>query len=138
MRERKINRRRAAEWNVAHFARSRQLLEAQQNLATAFTIDSLTSDWSAPVEIKPPVEFYVVRASEDGGSMGLGEIRIEMYRYFDGSRRSEQFSVQPGEQIGRTATVTDSGTPTTVDFSTNWYPRSAFGRGQNKSQVPFS
>lgn len=123
------------------FARSRQLLEAQQNLATAFTIDSLTSDWSAPVEIKPPVEFYVVRASEDGGSMGLGEIRIEMYRYFDGSRRSEQFSVQPGEQIGRTATVTDSGTPTTVDFSTNWYlvdviadPAAAGGSGLDRDE----
>ena len=103
------------------FARSRQLLEAQQGLATAFTIDSLTSDWSAPVKIKPPVEFYVVRATEDGGSMGLGEIRIEMYRYFDGSRRSEQFTVQPGEQIGRSATMAANGSSTTVDFSTDWY-----------------
>ena len=84
-------------------AASRRL---SRGFAAAFTIDSLTSDWSAPVEIKPPVEFYVVRASEDGGSLGLGEIRIEMYRYFDGSRRSEQFTVQPGEQIGRSATVT--------------------------------
>ena len=73
--------------------------------------------------------------------MGLGEIRIEMYRYFDGSRRSEQFSVQPGEQIGRTATVTDSGTPTTVDFSTNWYlvdviadPAAAGGSGLDRDE----
>ena len=103
------------------FARSRQLLKAQQEFATAFTIESLTSDWSAPIEIKPPVEFYVVRATEDGGSMGLGEIRIEMYRYFNGSRRSEQFTVQPGEQIGRSATVTQNGEVATVDFSTDWY-----------------
>ena len=38
------------------FARSRQLLKAQQEFATAFTIESLTSDWSAPIEIKPPVD----------------------------------------------------------------------------------
>jgi len=103
------------------FARSRQLLKAQQELATAFTIESLTSDWSAPVEIKPPVEFFAVRATEDGGSMGLGEIRIEMYRYVNGSRRSEQFTIQPGEQIGRSATVTQNGEVVTVDFSTDWY-----------------
>ena len=53
--------------------------------------------------------------------MGLGEIRIEMYRYFNGSRRSEQFTVQPGEQIGRSATVTQNGEVATVDFSTDWY-----------------
>ena len=117
------------------FARSRQLLEAQQGLAAAFTVESLTSDWSAPIEIKPPVEFYVVRATEDGGSMGLGEIRIEMYRYFNGSRRSEQFTVQPGEQIGRPATVTGE----QIDFSTDWYlvdviadPAAAGGSGLDR------
>jgi hypothetical protein len=103
------------------FARSRQLLEAQQERARSFTIESLTSDWSSPVEISPPVEFYVVRASEEGGSLGLGEVRVEMYRYFNGSRRSTQFSVQPGEQIGRTITVPGGDRPVAVDFSTDWY-----------------
>jgi len=103
------------------FARSRQLLEAQQDRAKSFTIESLASDWSSPVEIRPPVEFYVVRASEDGGSMGLGEVRVEMYRYFDGSRRSTQFNVQPGEQIGRNVTVPGAGGAVAVDFSTDWY-----------------
>lgn len=103
------------------FARSRQLLEAQQDRAKSFTIESLTSDWSSPVEIRPPVEFYVVRASEDGGSLGLGEVRVEMYRYFDGSRRSTQFNVQPGEQIGRSVTVPGADGAVAVDFSTDWY-----------------
>jgi len=103
------------------FARSRQLLEAQQDRAKSFTIESLTSDWSSPIEIRPPVEFYVVRASEEGGSLGLGEVRVEMYRYFDGSRRSSQFNVQPGEQIGRTITVPGGDGAVAVDFSTDWY-----------------
>jgi hypothetical protein len=103
------------------FARSRQLLEAQQERAKSFTIESLTSDWSSPIEIRPPVEFYVVRASEESGSLGLGEVRVEMYRYFNGSRRSTQFSVQPGERIGRTITVPGGDRPVAVDFSTDWY-----------------
>ncbi|MDB4775916.1 hypothetical protein OAG62_02205 [bacterium] len=103
------------------FARSTPLVEAQQKLATAFTIDSLTSDWSTPVEIKPSVEFYVVSASEEGGSLGLGEAKVEIYRYFDGSHRSTQFDVQPGEQIGRTITVPGGDGAVAVDFSTDWY-----------------
>jgi hypothetical protein len=103
------------------FARSRQLLEAQQDRAKSFTIESLTSDWSSPIEIRPPVEFYVVRASEEGGSLGLGEASIEMYRYYEGSRRSAQFSVQPGERIGRESTVQGGDRGVVIDFSSEWY-----------------
>lgn len=99
------------------FARGRQLLPDQQSLAEPFELPSGESDWSDPVTIDPPVTFFVVQATDGGGSLGLGEVRVQLYRYFEGALRSEQFSVQPGEQIGRMATVDGLG----VDFSTEWY-----------------
>jgi hypothetical protein len=99
------------------FARGRQLLPEQQALAESFEIVSAVSEWSSPVMVAPPVEFFVVRASDGAGSLGMGEARIELYRYEGGARRTEQFTVQPGERIGRKARVGD----TTVDFQTDWY-----------------
>ena len=99
------------------FARGRQLLPDQQGLAESFEIASAVSEWSSPVQVAPPVEFFVVRASDGGGSLGMGEARIELYRYEGGARRTEQFTVQPGERIGRKARVGDS----MVDFQTDWY-----------------
>lgn len=99
------------------FARGRQLLPDQQGLAASFEIASAVSEWSSPVQVAPPVEFFVVRASDGEGSLGMGEARIELYRYEDGARRTEQFTVQPGERIGRKARVGDS----MVDFQTDWY-----------------
>lgn len=99
------------------FARGRQLLPEQQSLAEPFELPSSVSDWSDPVTIDPPVTFFVVQANDDGGSLGFGEIRVQLYRYFEGALRSEQFSVQPGERIGRTANVDG----VSVDFGTDWY-----------------
>ena len=99
------------------FARGRQLLPEQQALAESFEIASAVSDWSTPVMVAPPVEFFVVRASDGAGSLGMGEARIELYRYEGGARRTEQFTVQPGERIGRKARVGDA----MVDFQTDWY-----------------
>jgi hypothetical protein len=99
------------------FARGRQLLPEQEGLAEAFGIPSTTSDWSDPVTIDPPVEFFVVKASDDAGSLGLGEARIELYRYFDGALRAEQITFQPGDRIGLSRTVDGID----VDFTTDWY-----------------
>jgi hypothetical protein len=99
------------------FARGRQLLESQRERSEDFALASLASRWSEPVTIDPPVQFFFVRASEDGGTLGLGEARIEMYRYHDGRQRSARFTVQPGERIGSSSLV-DGGR---VDFETDWY-----------------
>ncbi len=99
------------------FARGRQLLPDQQSLAESFGLSSATSDWSAPVTINPPVEFFAVKASDSSGSLGMGEARFELYSYTDGALRSELFTVEPGERIGRAATVGGR----MVDFTTDWY-----------------
>jgi len=99
------------------FARGRQLLPDQQSLAESFGLSSANSDWSDPVTINPPVEFFVVKARDEGGDLGMGEARFELYRYADGALRTEQFTVQPGERIGRSATVDGA----VIDFATDWY-----------------
>ena len=99
------------------FARGRQLLEEQMDLEDSFEVASAVSGWSKPVTVAPPVEFFVIRANDRDGSMGLGEARVELYRYENGARRSQQFSVQPGERIGRSVVVGGE----TVDFETDWY-----------------
>ena len=99
------------------FARGRQLLKEQRPLSEQFAIASVSSDWSAPVTIDPPVQFFFVRASEDGGTLGLGEARIELYRYHDGKQRTARFTLQPGERIGESAVLGG----VMVDFTTDWY-----------------
>ncbi len=99
------------------FARGRQLLPEQQSLADSFGLPSASSAWSAPVTINPPVEFFAVKARDASGTLGMGEARFELYRYADGALRTEQFTVEPGERIGRAATVDG----VLVDFATDWY-----------------
>ena len=99
------------------FARGRQLLKDQRHLSEQFAIASVKSDWSEPVVIDPPVQFFFVRASEDGGTLGLGEARIELYRYHDGRQRTARFTLQPGERIGESAVLGG----VDVDFTTDWY-----------------
>ena len=59
----------------------------------------------------------VIRANDEKGSMGLGEARVELYRYENGARRTQQFTVQPGERIGRMVNIGGD----QVDFQTDWY-----------------
>ena len=99
------------------FGRGSLLLKEQAKLADEFTITSKTSDWSDPVKIDPPVEFFVVRATDGGGSMGMGQARIEMYRYVDGRRIVETFTVEPGEPIGGPEFIDGQD----VDFTSGWY-----------------
>ena len=125
------------DWFNPFFARERQLLPDQQGLSESFTLPSATSGWSKPVRVAPPVEFFVVSAADEGGSLGLGEARVELYRYEEGARRTKQFKVQPGERVGTPATVDG----TMVDFQTDWYlvdviadPSSAGGAGLDREQ----
>ena len=99
------------------FTKGRQLLDEQKHLDENFEMASAASSWSKPVTVAPPVEFFVIRANDRDGSMGLGEARVELYRYENGARRSQQFSVQPGERIGRSISMGGA----TVDFETDWY-----------------
>ena len=99
------------------FAKGRSLLEEQRPLQESFEIASAASGWSKPVTVAPPVEFFVIRANDQEGTMGLGEARVELFRYENGARRSQQFTIQPGERIGRSVNIGGN----EVNFETDWY-----------------
>lgn len=104
------------------FARTTQLVPEQQSLASGFTIASVASEWSPPVRVAPPVSFFLARAVPGEGGLGLGTASMEVYAFRDGKRRSESFSVQPGDVIGSMATVRRGGRVLAeVDFSTGWF-----------------
>ena len=99
------------------FGQERQLLTEQAEKAKEIVLATSRSEWSNTVMIEPPVQFFFVRANDEGGSMGLGEAKVELYRYHNGRQRVESFLVQPGERIGQ---PTYSGSEE-VDFTTEWY-----------------
>lgn len=104
------------------FARKRQLVAEQQDRADRFTLATAPSGWSDPVEVTPPVAFYLVRAEPGAGPLGLGNAVFEVFRLYDGKWSREQMSVSPGDRIGR---VVDAPRGTAegsrVDFSTDWF-----------------
>lgn len=104
------------------FARTNQMVPQQQSLAAGFTLGTAFSDWSAPVQVSPPVGFFLTRATPGEGSLGLGTATIEVFAFRDGLRRSATFSVQPGDVIGGVESVRRAGQPDAqIDFSTGWY-----------------
>jgi hypothetical protein len=86
------------------FGKKRSLVESQEHLAESFTLDSATSDWSAPVRVNPPLRVFITHASPPGsrgaGALGLGRATAEVYRFYDGRHWMETFAVSPGGYIG--------------------------------------
>jgi hypothetical protein len=104
------------------FARTTQLVPEQQSLANGFTVSSVASEWSPSVRVSPPVSFFLARAVPGEGGLGLGTASMEVFAFRDGKRRSESFSVQPGDVIGSPATVRRGGKVLAeVDFTTGWF-----------------
>ena len=104
------------------FARTTQLVPEQQALAAGFTMSTIASDWSPPVRVAPPVSFFLARAVPGEGGLGLGTASMEVFAFRDGKRRTESFSVQPGDVIGSPSTVRRGGRVLAeVDFTTGWF-----------------
>jgi hypothetical protein len=63
------------------FGKKRGLVEEQEHLAEAFTLDSPASDWSDPVPINPSLRVFITRASAPGarGAGPLGRAKAEVY-----------------------------------------------------------
>lgn len=102
------------------FGRKRQLIPQQQNLSNPFILASAVSAPSAPVTVEPPVAIFVTEASSNGGRLGMGKARVELYRFFDGVRRAETMEVQPGDRIGKVVEKKRDGGPS-IDFTTDWF-----------------
>lgn len=110
------------------FAKKRSLTQEQEHLAESFTLSSAPSDWSVPITVEPRLQVYITSATAPGqrgstGSLGLGQVTAEVYRYYDGRQWMDSFKVQPGEHIGawQTQRPGDGQPPVEVDFSTGLY-----------------
>jgi hypothetical protein len=105
------------------FGKKRGLVEEQEHLAEAFTLDAPASDWSDPVRINPSLRVFITRASPPGarGAGPLGRAKAEVYRFYDGQLWMETFTVSAGGYIGGTKEVTVPGAddPVEVDFRTD-------------------
>lgn len=91
------------------------LVEAQKKLGDPFTMGTAVAAWSEPFKVTPPIAFFVIDAVPGEGRLGMGAATVEIYRYYDGERRRERVSVQPGEMIG--AGKSREG----IDFDTGFY-----------------
>lgn len=99
------------------FSRKGMLVPAQQELANAFCVSTVTSQWGKETEIPFDVRFFVLRAVGGDGEKASRRATIELYRYIDGDLRRQSDAFGRGDQVGRIDTAKGS----TADFSTPWF-----------------
>lgn len=111
------------------FARRLNLVEQQEHLADSFAIRSEASDWSEPIQVRPPVHTFVTRAHAPGQdrtvigrSVDVGSATAEVFRFYDGRWWQERFNVEAGQRIGEQKRVrSEDGEEHLIDFTTDWY-----------------
>jgi hypothetical protein len=111
------------------FGRKILLTPEQAELANDLTVASQTSEWSADVQVEPPLRVFVTRATPPddqarGGLLGrdLGSVSAEVFRFFDGRWWRDVFRVEPGERIGSAQNAAPRGqAPVEIDFGTDWF-----------------
>jgi len=99
------------------FGRKPSLFPEQQELADRVLLSSVPSDWSEPIEARPPLQWFVLRAIPKGGSMttatiDAGRISAEVYRFTNGSWHKDTFQVSAGQRLA----AQDGG-----EFQTEWF-----------------
>ena len=99
------------------FGRKPSLFPEQQELADPVLLSSVPSDWSEPIEARPPLQWFVLRAIPKGGSMttatiDAGRISAEVYRFTNGSWHKDTFQVSAGQRLA----AQDGG-----EFQTEWF-----------------
>lgn len=103
------------------FGRKSQLVPQQASYAASLVLRSEPSAWSQPVQVTPSSTFFVTNATTEGGALGLGTADIEVFRLVEGVRRRHQFTVQPGDRIGRVVEPRRNETGPSIDFTTDWF-----------------
>ena len=103
------------------FGRKRQLVSQQASFADPLVLVSAPTPWSNPIQVTPSSTFFVTGASIDGGALGLGTAEVEVYRLVEGVRRRQQFTVQPGDRIGRLVEPRRSEGGEPIDYTTDWF-----------------
>ena len=107
------------------FGRKLSLQSEQFPLAEKLTVSTPWSEFSSPIDVQPPLVFYVTNASsaeqqgQSGLGLNLGQARIEVHRFYDGRWWGQNFAVEPGDLVGFTKKAGEEDRE--VDFATNWF-----------------
>lgn len=110
------------------FGRKFSLVEEQQELADSIRMASLTSDWSEPITIEPPLRVFVTNATPPRAAGGIGagpsfgSATAEIFRFYGGRWWRDARTFEPGQRIGDVQDVSRRGEPTLeIDFGTDWF-----------------
>lgn len=100
------------------YGREARLDQSQRGLADSLVYASIPTEWSEPIRVSPPQQFFAVGGSTDA-SIGERRATFEVYLFSGGEHRVAKMSVSPGDPIGEVKYVTDAlGNQTEVDFFT--------------------
>lgn len=86
--------------------KANRLNATQKPLAEPLVVASPWSDWSEPVEVPDSTYFFVVNANPAQAGTPVARAGIELYRYYDGYWRRSDASVEPGDLVARSLTIT--------------------------------
>jgi hypothetical protein len=86
--------------------KANRLNATQKPLAEPLVVASPWSDWSEPVEVPDSTYFFVVNANPAQAGTPVARAGIELYRYYDGYWRRSDASVEPGDVVARSLTIT--------------------------------
>lgn len=99
------------------FGHKPSLYEDQKSLAEKVTIASAASEWSTPIVVQKPLQWFVVGATQSGESISpdaldAGKISAEVFEFSDGMWSSNAVGIQVGQRLGLDK---DGG------FSSDWF-----------------
>lgn len=106
-------RLRVSLYNPAFNRKNLGQKNAAEGLQHKFSVASAESAWSSNVEIDPDIYTFLV-----GVSPTENRATLEVWRIFDGAWRAQQYNVQPGDVVGRVASVQGRSITGNVDFRT--------------------
>ncbi len=87
------------------FGHKPSLYDDQKSLAEKVTIASAASDWSTPIVVQKPLQWFVVGATQSGESVNpdaldAGKISAEVFEFSDGAWSSNSVGIQVGQRLG--------------------------------------
>ncbi len=102
------------------FGRESRLAESQQSLAESTEVLSPWTEWSDPVRVNPPQQFFAVTGIYND-QIDDRSASFEVYSFTRGEHRVMNVTVRPGEPIGEKRTIPATepdGDPLEIDFFT--------------------
>lgn len=102
------------------YGRSSRLDTAQKSLADKVITPSVATEWSDPVRVTPPQQFYAVDGNT-GNLIADRKATFEIYLFSGGQHRMTSLTVKPGDPIGEQKTIMkeDFGTDETKDSASD-------------------